>query len=53
VGGRIVRGIVCYQYGLNNIMNNLNKKEELQVKNNDRSFNGHVGLLSAQLLVNL
>jgi hypothetical protein len=52
-GGRIVRGIVCYQYGLNNIMNNLNKKEDLQAKNNDRSFNGHVGLLSAQLLVNL
>ena len=52
-GGKRVRAVVFYQYGLNNIMNNLNKKADLIVKNNGRDFKGHVGIISGQLLFNL
>ncbi|RXR20969.1 PorT family protein [Flavobacterium amnicola] len=52
-GGKRVRAVIFYQYGLNNIMNNLNKKADLIVKNNGRDFKGHVGIISGQLLFNL
>lgn len=52
-GNRRVRAILNYQFGVNNILNNLNKKEELQVANNNSKFSGHIGMLSGQLLFNL
>lgn len=52
-GNRRVRFIANYQFGANNILNNLNKKDELKVKNNNHSFSGHLGILSGQLLFNL
>lgn len=52
-GNRRVRFIVNYQYGVNNILNNLNKKEELKLKNNNKAFSGHTGVVSGQLLFNL
>jgi hypothetical protein len=51
-GNRSVRALINYQYGVNNILNNLNKKEELKVKN-DGSFSGHIGIITGQLLFNL
>lgn len=52
-GNRRVRFIANYQFGANNILNNLNKKDELKVKNNNSAFSGHLGILSGQLLFNL
>ncbi len=52
-GNRRVRGILCYEYGFNNLLNNLNSKDELKSANNNKTFNGHVGLVSGQLLFNL
>jgi hypothetical protein len=52
-GNRRVRAIINYQFGMNNILNNLNKKEELKAANNNSSFAGHIGILSGQLLFNL
>lgn len=52
-GNRRVRFILNYQYGVNNILNNLNKKDELKVKNNNNAFSGHTGVLSGQVLFNL
>lgn len=52
-GGKRVRFIANYQYGVNNIMNNLNKKDELKIKNNNTTFNGHTGVISGQVLFNL
>ncbi|ESU30038.1 hypothetical protein FLJC2902T_05290 [Flavobacterium limnosediminis JC2902] len=51
-GNRRVRALVNYQYGMNNILNNLNKKEELKVANNG-NFSGHIGIITGQLLFNL
>ncbi|HSD14171.1 MAG TPA: hypothetical protein VLB74_05955 [Flavobacterium sp.] len=51
-GNRRVRVLLNYQYGLNNILNNLNEKEELTLKNNG-DFKGHIGILTGQLLFNL
>lgn len=51
-GNRRVRVILNYQYGVNNILNNLNKKDELQAANGG-SFGGHIGILSGQVLFNL
>lgn len=52
-GNRRVRAIVCYEYGMNNFLNKLNKDDELVTKNNGDKFNGHMGLLSGQILFNL
>lgn len=52
-GGKHVRAIVFYQYGLNNIMNNLNKFDDLRLKNNNDDFKGHIGMISGQILINL
>lgn len=52
-GNRRVRAVVNYQFGANNILNNLNKKDELKAANNNQSFSGHLGILSGQILFNL
>ena len=52
-GNRRVRVIVNYQFGANNILNKLNKKDELKFANNNHSFSGHLGILSGQVLFNL
>lgn len=52
-GNKRIRAIVCYQYGINNFLNNLNKKEELKIANNNSEFKGHLGIISGQLLFNL
>ncbi len=52
-GNKRIRAIACYQYGINNFLNNLNKKEELKVANNNSEFKGHLGIISGQLLFNL
>ena len=52
-GNKRIRAVVNYQYGLNNFLNNLNKTEELKLKNDNTSFKGHLGIISGQLLFNL
>ncbi|PWA06934.1 PorT family protein [Flavobacterium psychrotolerans] len=52
-GNRRVRAIICYQCGMNNMLNHLNKDPELITKNNGNSFKGHLGILSGQILFNL
>ena len=52
-GGRHIRAIVFYQLGINNIMNNLNKFDDLKIKNNNNDFKGHIGMISGQILINL
>ncbi|WP_394759123.1 PorT family protein [Flavobacterium sp.] len=52
-GTKRIRAVVNYQYGLNNFLNNLNKSEELKLKNNNRDFKGNLGIISGQLLFNL
>ena len=52
-GNRRVRAILCYEYGMNNFLNKLNKDDDLVAKNNGDKFNGHMGLLSGQILFNL
>ena len=52
-GGRVVRALVFYQYGMNSIMNKLNKDDNLKALNNGDKFKGNIGLLSGQLLISL
>ena len=52
-GGKVVRALVFYQYGLNSIMNKLNKDDDLKALNNGDKFKGNIGLLSGQLLISL
>lgn len=44
---------VNYQYGFINIMNNLNKKDELKLANGNQRFRGNIGMLSAMLTIYL
>lgn len=52
-GGKVIRANLFYQYGLNNIFNNLNKFSDLKIKNNNKDFNGHLGMISGQITFNL
>ena len=52
-GTKRIRAVVNYQYGLNNFLNNLNKTDELKLKNNNSNFKGNLGIISGQLLFNL
>jgi hypothetical protein len=52
-GNKRVRAVAFYQYGVNNFLNQLNKNQALVTQNFGKKFDGHLGLLSAQLLVNL
>lgn len=52
-GNRIVRAVVFYQYGVNNILNNLNKENSLKTLNGGDDFKGNLGAVSAQVLFNL
>lgn len=51
-GIKHVRLHVSYQYGFNNIMNNLNKNNDLKTLNGEK-FKGNIGLLSAMITVYL
>lgn len=48
-GFKQVRLHFSYQYGLNNIMNNLNKKAELVALNGNEKFKGNIGLISGMI----
>lgn len=52
-GNRLVRAVVFYQYGVNNILNNLNKENSLKTLNDGDDFKGNLGAVSAQVLFNL
>lgn len=52
-GNRLVRAVVFYQYGVNNILNNLNKENSLKTLNGGDDFKGNLGTVSAQVLFNL
>ncbi len=52
-GSKKVRGVIFYQYGVNNILNNLNKDAALKVLNGNKDFKGNIGTVSAQILFNL
>lgn len=52
-GGKHIRAVVFYQLGINNIMNNLNRFDDLKIKNNNQDFKGHIGMISGQVLINL
>jgi hypothetical protein len=52
-GSKVVKLILCYQYGMDNFFNKLNKDDELVLKNNGKDFKGHLGTLSAQILISL
>ena len=52
-GNKRVRGIVFYQYGVNNFLNKLNQDAALKILNGNKDFKGHLGIISAQILFNL
>jgi hypothetical protein len=48
-----VRAVIFYEYGFTNILNKLNKDENLQEFNNNDSFKGNLGVINAQVVFNL
>lgn len=52
-GSKTVRAIIFYEYGFTNILNKLNKDENLQGFNNNDSFKGNLGVINAQVVFNL
>ena len=52
-GTKIVKLVLSYQYGVNNFMNGINKKEESVLANGGKEFSGHYGIIGGQLMINL
>ncbi len=52
-GGRRLRFIGFYQYGMNNFLNKLNNDDLRVLRNNNHKFKGNLGILSGQLLFSL
>ena len=48
-GIKNVRLHVAYQYGVNNFMNNLNKKQDLKLLNGDQKFKANYAILSGMI----
>jgi hypothetical protein len=52
-GNKTVRAVIFYEYGFTNILNKLNKDENLREFNNNDSFKGNLGTINAQVIFNL
>lgn len=52
-GGKVVRLLVFYQYGLTNIFSKLNDNPGFVNLNQDQEFKGNIGTISAQIVFNL
>ncbi|MCF6129813.1 PorT family protein [Flavobacterium sp. AS60] len=52
-GNKIIRAVIFYEYGFTNILNKLNKNEDLQEYNNGDSFKGNLGTINGQVIFNL
>ncbi|RAR72876.1 hypothetical protein [Flavobacterium aciduliphilum] len=52
-GGKVVKLLLFYEYGLNNIFNKMNNDPELKTLNNGKTFQGKLGVLNGQILFNL
>jgi hypothetical protein len=52
-GNRTIRAVVFYEYGFTNILNKLNKDDDLQLLNGGDKFKGNLGSLNGQVIINL
>ena len=52
-GSRTIRAVIFYEYGFTNLLNKLNKNEDLQEFNNGDSFKGNLGTINGQVVINL
>lgn len=52
-GGKVIRAAVFYEYGFTNILNKLNKDEDLKALNNNNEFRGNIGNIGGQVVFNL
>jgi hypothetical protein len=52
-GGKVVRLLVFYQYGLTNVFSKLNDNPGFVNLNQDQEFKGNIGTISAQIVFNL
>lgn len=52
-GNKIIRAVIFYEYGFTNILNKLNKNEDLEEYNNGDSFKGNLGTINGQVIFNL
>lgn len=52
-GGKVVRLVIFYEYGFTNILNKLNKNDNLKILNNGDSIKGNLGTINGQVIFNL
>jgi hypothetical protein len=52
-GSKVVRLVIFYEYGFTNILNRLNKDEDLKPLNNNDKFKGNLGTINGQVILNL
>lgn len=52
-GGKVVRGVIFYEYGFTNVLNKLNSEDGLQTLNGGNKFKGNTGSINAQIVFNL
>lgn len=52
-GSKVVRALIFYEYGVNNILNNLNNDTALVIANGNKTFKGNIGSINGQIIFNL
>lgn len=52
-GSKTIRAVIFYEYGFTNLLNKLNKDDNLQEFNNGDSFKGNLGTINGQVVINL
>jgi len=52
-GSKTIRAVLFYEYGFTNLLNKLNKDDNLREFNNGDSFKGNLGTINGQVVFNL
>ncbi|MGL2965434.1 outer membrane beta-barrel protein [Flavobacterium sp. XGLA_31] len=52
-GSKTIRAVIFYEYGFTNILNKLNKNDDLKPLNNGNTFKGNLGTINGQVIFNL
>ena len=52
-GNKVIRAVIFYEYGFTNILNRLNKEEDLKPLNNGDKFKGNLGTINGQVIFTL
>jgi hypothetical protein len=52
-GGKVIRAVICYEYGFTNLFGKLNNDDDLKLLNGNEKFKANLGTINGQIIFNL